>query len=783
MYKKKKSITAILLAATLLSASALSGCGSQASVSETTEASTQVSDQAFAEYAGQTVIGSIASIDGNEITLNVMGSMDGDSLDLQGMEMPDGQAPSDGDAPEMPGDGDEVPDNFMEMEDDTLILEEDGSTADSSDEQDSNMPQMPDGQGGDWQEMPDEADGDAPEMPGGQGGSIQQPDGQNGMGQPGGQGGMTGGQNGDAPEMPDGQGDMQQPGSDSNGQSGEVPEKPDGEDGDAPEMPGGQGDMQQPGSDGNGQSGEVPEKPDGEDADAPEMPDGQDGSDWQEIPSDMGDMEMTSLTFTLTDESLLADQDGNALSLSDLEEGDSLMITVDENGSISSIVSGDFAGGMGGGQMGQPGAMGGSGMGQPGGMGGSSGVDSYDAVYEYSENTDLSGETITSTGSDENAVLVSEGAEVTISDSGITRTSSDSTGGDNSSFYGVGAALLVTDGTLTVTDSEITTDSAGGAGVFAYGDGTAYVSDTTITTTQNTSGGIHVAGGGTLYAENLTVETNGESAAAIRSDRGGGTMNVKGGSYTSNGVGSPAVYCTADITIEDAELTATGSEAVCIEGLNTLSLTDCTLTGNMSDSSQNDCTWTVIVYQSMSGDSEVGNGTFSMTGGELISENGGLFYTTNTECTFYLSGVDITTSDDNAFFLQCTGNTNARGWGSSGKNGSQCTFTADDQIMEGNIIYDSISTLDFSMENGSQLTGAIYDDETWAGDGGDGSCSVTIDESSTWIVTADSQVTTLTCSGKIIDSQGKTVTIQGSDGTVYVKGNSSVTVTVEQYNQ
>ena len=133
----------------------------------------------------------------------------------------------------------------------------------------------------------------------------------------------------------------------------------------------------------------------------------------------------------------------------------------------------------------------------------------------------------------------------------ITRNSSDSTGGDNSSFYGVGAALLATEGNAYVKGGTVTTDAAGGAGLFAYGDGTVYAADTTIKTTQDTSGGIHAAGGGKLYAWDLDVETDGEFVAAIRSDRGGGTMVVDGGTYTSNGVGSPAVYCTADTSGSD----------------------------------------------------------------------------------------------------------------------------------------------------------------------------------------------------------------------------------------
>ena len=437
----------------------------------------------------------------------------------------------------------------------------------------------------------------------------------------------------------------------------------------------------------------------------------------------------------------------------------------------------DGNGGSGGNGAGGPG---GTGSGGPGG--GSSAPSEYEAVNTYSSNTDISGETITSTGSDENAVLVNGGAEVTVSGSTIDRTSSDSTGGDSSSFYGVGAAVLVTDGTVTVKDSSITTDSAGGAGVFAYGDGVAYVSDTKITTEKGTSGGIHVAGGGTLYANDLTVETSGESSAAIRSDRGGGIMVVDGGTYTSNGTGSPAVYCTADITISNATLTATNSEAVCIEGLNSLTLENVDLTGNMPENEQNDCDWNIILYQSMSGDSEIGNSTFSMKGGSITAKNGGMFYTTNTESTFILEDVDITYAKDNDFFLKVTGNSNQRGWGSTGSNGADCTFTAVNQEMEGDVIWDSISNLDFSMTQGSVLTGAILDDESNAGNGGDGTCNVTIDSTSKWIVTGNSTLTSLTNKGTIVDASGKTVSIVGTDGTTYVSGNSSYTITVEVYN-
>ena len=539
-------------------------------------------------------------------------------------------------------------------------------------------------------------------------------------------------------------------------------------------MPGG-GQGEAPGnppSDNNGSdNNSAPaDKPDSDGTDSTETPDNQPSGDNTSAPSDNGgtpDMgNMSTETINLTDSTVYYDKNGNETTLSALSEGTMVTITFDDDGSAATVTISDGGNAPGGG------APGGSASSQP---------ESYNAVTEYTEDTEVSDASFSSTGSDENAILVSNGANVTLKNITLDRTSSDSTGGDSSSFYGVGAGLLATDGTVSVDNATITTDSAGGAGIFSYGNGNVTVSDSTITTTQDTSGGIHVAGGGTLTAKNLTVTTNGESSAAIRSDRGGGTMTVDGGSYTSNGTGSPAVYCTADISISNASLTANGSEAVCIEGLNSLKLTDCDLTGNIPENEQNDCNWTVILYQSMSGDSEVGNSDFSMTGGSLTSKNGGMFYTTNTESTFYLSGVDLSYSDSNDFLLKCTGNSNARGWGSSGANGADCEFTADSQTMAGKIIWDSISQLDVSLKNKSTWTGSFVQDESNAGNGGDGYADLTVDSSSTWIVDGDSTLSSLTCKGTITDADGNTVTVKSTDGTTYVEGTSSYTITVNSY--
>lgn len=546
-------------------------------------------------------------------------------------------------------------------------------------------------------------------------------------------------------------------------------------------QPGQNNDGQQPGGapDGKGQP------PQGSTSDNKNQPSQGSTSDNQNQPPKGGAPEGKgqppqgeTTTYKITTSTTFTDADGASIQVSDIKEGDFVKITTDSNGTAVQISLADMPGGpdgpQGGPENGAPGAGG------PGG-GAQSAPTFYSSVKEFTSDTEETGQSYISEGTDESAVLVSNGANVTLKDFTVNRTSEDSKGGDSSSFYGIGASILVTDGTVDLKGGTITSDADGAAGAFAYDKGTVNISDTAITTTGNTAGGIHAAGGGTVNAENLTVHTSGESSAAIRSDRGGGTMRVKGGSYTSSGTGSPAVYCTADIEVEDAKLTAENSEAVCIEGLNSLSLTNCDLSGHIQENEQNDCDWTVILYQSMSGDSEIGNAVFNMTGGSLTSENGGLFYTTNTESTFYLNNVNITPSSNNEFFLKCTGNANKRGWGQSGANGADCSFTAENQKMEGDVVWDSISNLDFKMTNGSTLTGGFVQDESCAGNGGSGTADLSIDATSTWIVTKDSQLSSLTNKGTIKDAEGKTVTIKGSDGTVYVQGDSAYTVTVESY--
>ncbi len=279
--------------------------------------------------------------------------------------------------------------------------------------------------------------------------------------------------------------------------------------------------------------------------------------------------------------------------------------------------------------------------------------------------------------------------------------------------------------------------------MFSYGEGTVVnISDSTITTTEDNSGGIQTTGGGTTNASDLTVETSGNSSAAIRSDRGGGTVNVDGGTYTSNGYNSPAVYSTAAITVQNAALTANHSEALVVEGENSIALENCDVTGNMSDTegaSSDVNVHNVMIYQSMSGDADEGTSSFSMTGGSLTGRNGDLFYVTNTHCVMTLSGVALKAM--RTLTALCSGSaatTPATAGAPPVKNGAQVELTASAQTLDGDIIVDSISTLDLTLKDSSIFTGTINTvDNAEGGTAVDDNACVTVESGSTWNLTGD----------------------------------------------
>ena len=476
-----------------------------------------------------------------------------------------------------------------------------------------------------------------------------------------------------------------------------------------------------------------------------------------------------------------------------------------------------------------------------------------------SESLDESNGNYHTESADENAVLIKNGGALKLANSIIDKTGDTATSGDDADFYGVNSAVLVnTNGTLDISNVEITTNSKGSNGIFvtnaeasstesgdasqssggdgaqppeANGNGSAgqggsdgaqppeatgngstgqggsdggqppeatgngstgqgssdggqppempdgngggeqsgdangggqpgettvdgnteaTVSNVKITTHSDKSRGLDATYNGIINAENVIINTDGQSCAALATDRGEGQVHVKNseintGVSKDSGRGSPLIYSTGNITAENTKGTAYVSQIACIEGKNSIELTNCDLTGyaegNRQDGDEYVDLGGVFIYQSMSGDADVGTSTFTAKDSSLsiaedssVSGTAPMFHITNTACVINLENTECTFASN--IFLEASGQNQ---WGTEGSNGGVCELNTDNEDINGNIIVDEISSLTWNMKN-TKFTGAVNST---------GNTTVSVGEGSTWTLTGDSSVSSLEVSGEI----------------------------------
>ena len=241
-------------------------------------------------------------------------------------------------------------------------------------------------------------------------------------------------------------------------------------------------------------------------------------------------------------------------------------------------------------------------------------------------------------------------------------------------------------------------------------------------------------GGGILNASNLTINTAGVSSAAIRTDRGGGTVIVDGGTYTTTGAGSPSIYSTADVTVNDATLVAKTAEGIVIEGKNSVTINNCNLTDSNTKLNGLSTTYkNIFLYQSMSGDADTGISEFTANNSTITTNNGDTFYITNTASTINLTNNTIINNDSNGNFLRAQ----ADSWGNKGSNGGDVTLILNNQKAVGDIVIDSVSKLNMTMKANSYYEGTINADNTA------NNITLKLDSSSSIKLTGDSYITSL----------------------------------------
>ncbi|WP_322155955.1 hypothetical protein [Paratractidigestivibacter sp.] len=429
--------------------------------------------------------------------------------------------------------------------------------------------------------------------------------------------------------------------------------------------------------------------------------------------------------------------------------------------------------------------------GEGGGMGGANTM-TFDYSGSYSgaatadgEPVSKESETIEATESDVNAALAQNGGVLTLTDVTLTK-SGDDTNGDNCNFYGLNSVLLAVGeaSSVVIKDSQLSATSEGSNGIFATDNATALAKGVTISTKAGNSRGLDATYGGTILAGDVDITTKGDHSGGVATDRGGGTISLVGGAISTAGSGSPLLYSTGNIQVSNITGVATGSQLVGMEGLNTVLISNSTLESTQTEKTASDPVADgVIIYQSTSGDAEASTGetaTFQAVDSTLKSaiQSGSMFYLTNTTADVVLKKTTLDFDSTAANLLYAAGN-DANNWGSAGKNGATVKFTGIQQELRGNVVADTISSIDLHLTDETTWTGAASIEENSAGSTSETPITVNVGSTSTWVVTADSTISALNVAdgGKVVDANGKVVTIVSAGQTV-VSGDSDLTVTV-----
>ena len=357
------------------------------------------------------------------------------------------------------------------------------------------------------------------------------------------------------------------------------------------------------------------------------------------------------------------------------------------------------------------------------------------------ENKSIAHESMTNTTADQNAFIGKNKAVIDIENSVFDKTG-NTTSDDNSNFRGQNAVVLGIDGSqINIKGSNITSNSKGSNAVFATGEGTVInVENTNIHTKSDSSRGLDATYKGTVNGKNLTITTEGAHSATLATDRGEGTITAEAAKLTTSGEGSPVIYSTGNIIVNNVNGIANNSEIGVVEGKNSITLTNSNVTGYKDNG--------FMLYQSFSGDAESGIARLKAENNTLTTHATGAFlYVNNTTAEVDLSNNAISMPNTSTLVKAAADSR----WGKTGENGGHLTLRTSNQELSGNIMADSISTIALDMTNGSSLVGAVNTDNTAK------EVTVKLSKDSNWILTGDSYVKSLSNE----DTTGSNIQLNG----------------------
>jgi hypothetical protein len=359
------------------------------------------------------------------------------------------------------------------------------------------------------------------------------------------------------------------------------------------------------------------------------------------------------------------------------------------------------------------------------------------------------GEALTTATSDYNVVQVTNGT-LTMTDCTITKTGdySSNYSGDDTSFYGINSAVYASGSgaAINMTGGSVTTDAKGANAVFATNGATINVSNVTIDNTKSVSRGLHCTGGGIINATNVNITTRSETSSTVATDRGGGTVTVRGGTITAKGNKSSLLYSTGTISVDGITGLSEKGPMATVEGANTIIIDNSTM---QSDAEARG----ILLHQSNSGDAEGTKPVCDITNSTLTTTNSSapLCFVTNVTGTLTLTDVTLSVASNTLMTVEYY----KRGENSTGH--LVLRTTKDCWEYTGDADADEVNNVAVTVGANVIWNGAADADNNAK------TSAVTIESGAVWNLTGNSYVSTLTNNGTI-NRNGYTLTVGTSSG-------------------
>ena len=382
------------------------------------------------------------------------------------------------------------------------------------------------------------------------------------------------------------------------------------------------------------------------------------------------------------------------------------------------------------------------------------------AIVEITNDQKASALTKESVDDDTSVIQVSNQSNYIASNLNLIKSNGKSTDTESSFYYGLNSAFIVKDSSnVELKESNITTNTKYSSGFFIIGpSSTALLENVTIKTTNEHSDGITLSDTSELIAEKVNITTEKENSNAIKVINENSSVKINSSKLCTSGINSSLFYSSGKIEATNIEGNSNSSLGI-IEGINSLSIIESKLTTNAVGLNNNEkFNSAIFIYKedSKNASANISNAALTIKDSELSInkeskkyEIAPMFYLTNTKAIINITNSKLNFGSN--ILLKVESNNE---FGDIGDNGADVTFTATDEVLNGNIIVDELSKVRLNLNN-TKFKGQINKNNVSK------NIDVTFDTNSSWTLTGNSYVNTLTVTKKDLKNIRKYIKSNG----------------------